>query len=153
VDYESSLATNRRALSLCVERGDELVAVKVRWNIACTMRELGRLVEARRLFEEEIPVCLAAPAIDVEVVVAEDYGAVLAELGDDKRAVALLGAAEATRERNGTPRVPAHSATLAEPFAKTRAALAPDVWDEAYAAGRETTVGELLGRILGTLTG
>jgi hypothetical protein len=78
---------------------------------------------------------------------AEDYAAVLAELGDHSRAVRLLGAADAMHERLGTPRNPGQQGNIDEPIAKTRIALTDQHWNDEYQAGRDATVEDVLTRL------
>ena len=73
-------------------------------------------------------------------VAAEDYGAVLAELGDHHRAAKLLGAAEAMRERNSTPRDPNQQTEIEEPYNRARTALGDETWERENHAGRDMTV-------------
>ena len=75
---------------------------------------------------------------------AEDYAAILAELGDHKLAVRLLGAADARRERLETPREAWQQTEIAEPIAKARAALSTQEWNDAYQTGRNTTIEDAL---------
>jgi hypothetical protein len=65
---------------------------------------------------------------------------VLAELGEHHRAARLLGAADAMRERNETPRHPPQQAQIAEPYTKARAALPAETWQQEYQAGHDMTV-------------
>jgi hypothetical protein len=78
------------------------------------------------------------------VTVAEDYAAVLAELGEHQQALRLLGAAEAMRERNSNPRPQSQEAEIGEPFAKVRAALSDDDWNHEYRAGYTLAIADAL---------
>jgi hypothetical protein len=78
------------------------------------------------------------------MILAEDFGAILAELGDYESAVRLLGAADAMRERSSHPRAPAQQVEIEEPFAKARAALDAQAWEREYERGRTTTVEDAL---------
>ena len=109
-------------------------------NLACTLRETGQVEEARRHMRDSIPQVLRINEPDLLVVLAEDYAAVLADLGDHLTAVRLLGAADAMRERLATPRPPAHQAEIAGPISKTRVALSDEEWEAAHKQGRDTTV-------------
>jgi hypothetical protein len=100
--------------------------------------------EAREHLRNLIPQQLAFSEPDRLPCVAEDHGAVLAELGDHQPAVLLLGAADAMRERLGTPRDPAQQADIAEPIAKARTALPTQEWNDAHQTGRNTTVEDAL---------
>jgi hypothetical protein len=91
-----------------------------------------------------IPQCLQLDKPSDLTGLAEDYAAILAELGDHVPAVRLLGAAEATRERLGIPRGQFVQEEIAQPIAKTRAVLSPKEWNDAYQAGRNTTIEDAL---------
>jgi predicted ATPase/DNA-binding SARP family transcriptional activator len=151
-DLERAGVVNAEAIGICDDVGDEWGSVEIRWNMACVLRAQGRLLQARRMFEEQIPVYLgwetSAAPIEYLEITAEDYGACLAELGEHERAVVLLGASDAMRSRDGTPRNPAQAADLETPFAKTRAALSPDAWEAAYQTGQAMTVEDALMRAL-----
>ena len=72
---------------------------------------------------------------------AEDYAAILAEVGDHRSAVRLLGAADTMRQRLGSPRHKVQAAEIAGPIAKTRDGLPEqDVGASAYQAGRRSTI-------------
>ena len=75
---------------------------------------------------------------------AEDYGAVLAELGNHHEAVQLLGAADAQRDRTHYVREPAQAADIRAPFDAARAAMSQTHWNDAYHAGRSTSISDLL---------
>jgi hypothetical protein len=75
---------------------------------------------------------------------AEDYAAILAELGDHSSAVRLLAAADLIHERSGIPRSRAQQAEIAGPLAKAHAAMPGQEWDTAYQQGRNTPLEDLL---------
>ena len=78
------------------------------------------------------------------MVLAEDYGAVLADLGRSEHAARLLGAADAMRERHAHPRNPGQVAEIEEPFAKARTALGEESWRREYQRGHEMAIEEAL---------
>jgi predicted ATPase/class 3 adenylate cyclase len=120
--------------------GDETSALSCDYNSACMSRLMGRLTAADQRWRELIPQILRLADPEWLATTAEDYGAVLAELGEHHRAARLLGAAEAMRERNGTPRHAPQQAQIAEPYTKARAALPAETWQQEYQAGRDMTV-------------
>jgi predicted ATPase/class 3 adenylate cyclase len=120
------------------------IELVVQHNIACELRWLGRVEEAKGLMRRLIPQFLEANTPATIVFHAEDYAAVLADLGDHRRAVRLLGAADAMRQRLGTPRSPSQQAQIGDSIAKTHAALSTDEWNETYQAGRNTAVEDAL---------
>jgi predicted ATPase/class 3 adenylate cyclase len=143
-NYEHALVLEQAAVDINDALGDELDALGGRHNLACTLREMGRLDEARRQMHNQIPQFLRLAPPEILIVLAEDYGAVLAEMGTHQAAIRLLGAADAMRERNGTPRNPIQDAEIERPFAGARAALASQTWDREYELGRNMTVEQAL---------
>ena len=143
-DLERCLELDLVATDLYLELGDEIGVLNCRHNVACDLRMLGRLEEAQRQMRDLIPEALRGADRDHYITVAEDYGAVLAELGEHEPAARLLGSADATRERNGDPRTPAQAAEIAGPFAKAREALSPQDWDREYGRGFSMTADEAL---------
>ena len=85
---------------------------------------------------ELIPDILRHTSSNELIIVAEDYGAVLAQLGNHHEAVQLLGAADAQRDRTQYVREPAQAADIRGPFDAARDAMSPTQWDDAYHAGR-----------------
>jgi predicted ATPase/class 3 adenylate cyclase len=132
------------ALDIGLELGDEDFTLICRGNLACTLRELGRVKEAHALFLEVIPLRLRFPIPDQLMDLADDYGAIRAELGQSEHAARLLGAADAMRERHALPRRPAQVAEIEEPFAKARRALGEASWRREYQRGREVAIEEVL---------
>lgn len=143
-NFERAVQLSEAAIAIYFELGDEYGAMTLRHSHACYLRLMGRLEDAHRQMQELIPdvLRLAAPAI--LLVVAEDYGAAMAELGHHQTAAQLLGAADAARERNGAPREPPQQAQIEEPFALARAALAAETWDHHYHLGHNMTVEDAL---------
>jgi tetratricopeptide (TPR) repeat protein len=141
---ERSLELDTAALDSLQEQGNERVALYVRHNMACTLREMGRVDDAQQQMRDQIPQHLRVADRLMLVVVAEDYGAVLAELGNHPGAARLLGAADAMRQRIGNPRAATQENEIREAFAKARAALDADTWENHYQAGHNTTVEDAL---------
>ena len=74
-------------------------------NLACTLRLVGRVKESAQLMSSLVPEALKMRDPAHLIVLAEDYAAVLAELGDHRRAARLLGASDALRDRLQSPRL------------------------------------------------
>ncbi|HLL07426.1 MAG TPA: tetratricopeptide repeat protein [Nocardioidaceae bacterium] len=123
---------------------DDYGALTTQHNRACTLREMGRLADAERDFADLVTQALRIYNPAGLVTVAEDYAAVLAELGEHQQALRLLGAAEAMRERNSNPRPQSQEAEIGEPFAKVRAALSDDDWNHEYRAGYTLAIADAL---------
>ncbi len=145
--YQRSLELDSEGLAIARELGDPTGALAHEHDMACTLREMGRVEEAQAKMRQLIPETLRYNEPGTLTYVAEDYAAILAEVGRYSPAVQLLGAADAARERLGTPRVLIQEAEIAEPFAKARAALTTQEWDDAYDAGRNTSVENALAEV------
>jgi hypothetical protein len=78
--------------------------------------------------------------------VAEDYAALLADLGDSRRAATLMGAADAHHEEIGRSRLAQQDAEIADAIDRARAALGAAAWAEAYERGRATPIRDVLQR-------
>ncbi len=143
-NLEKSVALNQEALPIAHNLQDPAAMVVLRQNMACDLRLLGDLEKAHQQMQEVIPLALGLNEPANLPTIAEDYAAILAELGEHHFAVRLLGAADAMRERNATPRPSLQQDEIAGPIAKTRAALSPAEWQAAYQAGRDVTVEDAL---------
>ena len=110
-------------------------AVGTTWPARCARWD--GFEEAERQMRAQIPAFLRLASPELLVVLAEDYGAVLAEIGEGEAAVRLLGSADAMRERNGTPRNPIQDAEIAGPYAAARAALPPPALDRDVPGGAQ----------------
>ena len=139
-DHEASLALKREALEVARDLGTPTNVVMDTENIACTLRMLGRADEAndlvRGIVSEAIRINMQANLL----YLAEDYGAILAEVGHSRLAASMLGAADATRERAHLVRPPTQWTEIEAAMAQARAALSAEHWDEAYAVGRDTPI-------------
>jgi predicted ATPase/class 3 adenylate cyclase len=138
-----ALALQRSALDLYREVGNDWMVLVVPHNIAVVYRALGQPEEASRQMTKQLPqiVQLADPSSLISI--AEDYAAVLADLGEHDHAVRLLGATDAMRERNGITRDPLETEND-EAFARARAAMPTDAWDREYQRGSHTSVEDAL---------
>ena len=105
---------------------------------------MGRLTEAETEMRTIIPQVLNFNEPHAVIAVAEDYGAILAGLGDSRKAVELLAAADATRARLGIARPPSQERELAEPIAKARLGLTEADWAAASAVASTTPVETVL---------
>ncbi|MEJ7708223.1 MAG: hypothetical protein WKF82_13720 [Nocardioidaceae bacterium] len=93
---------------------------------------------------DQVPVNLRFADPGGLMVLAEDFGAVLAEMGDWAGAARLLGAADAMRKRHVHPRESTQEAEIEAPFARVRAGLAPEDWQREYACGLDMSVEDAL---------
>ena len=63
--------------------GDVVAVSDSQQNLACTLRMLGRAGEADLMMRQVIPVALAYQDDQNAATLAEDYAAILADLGHD----------------------------------------------------------------------
>ena len=133
---ERALDLINTAVDISTELGAEGGSLTFREIQACTLRELGRLEDAYELMRENVAARLRFPAPDDLMILAEDFGALLADLGEYQQAARLLGAADAMRERHSQPRPPAQEVEIEEPFTKARASLSEGTWEREYQHGR-----------------
>ncbi len=138
--HERSLELDSEALAIARELEDPIGALTAEHNMACTLREMGRVDDARQQMRGLVPRGLEVAGPGALTALAEDYAAILAEVGEHRSAVRLLGAADTMRERLGSPRHQVQATEIAGPVSKTRAGLPEQEWSAAYRAGRASTV-------------
>ena len=141
---ERALELDAEALSIARELEDPIGMLTSEHNMAVTLREIGRLDEAHQQMRSLVPRSLEIAGPAALAALAEDFAAILAEVGDHVSAVRLLGAADTLRERVGYPRHHLQAAEIAGSIDLTRAALSGDAWDRAYQSGRGSTMEEAL---------
>jgi predicted ATPase/class 3 adenylate cyclase len=142
-NFERAVELAEDAIARYVELGDEYGAMRLRHSHACYLRLIDRADEARSEMEELIPYVLRLADASALLVLTEDYGAVLAELGQYQTAAMLLGAADMARERKGAPREPPQQAQIEPPYAAARSALATR-WVQFYERGRRMSIEDAL---------
>jgi predicted ATPase/class 3 adenylate cyclase len=142
-NFERAVELAEEAIALYVELGDEYTAMRLRHSHACYLRLIGRADDARRQMQELIPDVLRLADASALLVLTEDYGAVLAVLGEYRTAAMLLGAADTARERTGAPREPPQQAQIEAPYTLARSSLAA-AWDTQYALGRSMNIEDAL---------
>ena len=142
--FDRSLELYRGAIDTHRKVGAELAVLHDRQNMAYTLRMMGQLDDAHDELWHQIPRLAQFADPGWLIAFAEDYGAVLAELGDSKLATQLLGSADAMRDKRGTPRSPVQDAQISQAFAKARAALPPATWDLEYHRGARRPVEDAL---------
>jgi predicted ATPase/class 3 adenylate cyclase len=148
-NHQASLDRLTEARDIARALDDPYLILAANYSMAGTLRVVGRVREAQEQMRHLIPQILEYDEPDFLADLADDYAAILADIGEEHQlAVRLLGAADAMRRRIGTPRNLLQQAEMAEPIAKTRTALRPDEWDDAYQAGGSTSVEDALGEAL-----
>jgi predicted ATPase len=129
------------------ELGDEAQVLICRHNIACALREMGRVDEARHIMESLIADTLKQRSPIMTIVLAEDYAAVLAEAAHPARTARLMGAAESARERIRVPRPAYQEAELRDAIVQAKSAISSTDWAREYARGRSETIEAVLGSL------
>lgn len=143
-NLERRLELDKSALAISQRLGDDFAVLTARYDIACSLRLLGRLDEAHAHMHEVIPQMVKVARSHARTSLAEDYAALLIDLGHSECAVPLIGAADASRERSGINRTPEEDAELERPFADARTSVPPKTWDREYRRGRLISVEDAL---------
>ncbi|MGO4604655.1 ATP-binding protein [Terrabacter sp. 2YAF2] len=143
-NYHRSLELHDEAIALAQAAGHFEAARVWRHNRACVLRLVGQVAEARDEMLELIPASLRHPSTWNLITMAEDFGAILADLGQHHDAVRLLGAVDLLRERSGYPRARLQESEIHEAYAASKACLSPQDWQDTFQGGRNTTVNALL---------
>jgi predicted ATPase/class 3 adenylate cyclase len=143
-EYERALELELRVIELSRDLGRTTLRLSQQHNMACTLRAMGRHNDAQQVMLEIVPQILEFNEVNVLPELAEDYAAILSELGDARLAVQLLAAAEATRERLGEPRGSSQEAEITGSIAKARRELTETEWDAAWQAGWGTPIEKVL---------
>ena len=146
-DHEAVLQLKQEALAVAKRTGNPYAALTDQHNVGCTLRMLGRFDEAYAIMRPLIPTALAMNVTGNVMACAEDFAAMLAEIGDSERAAFLLGAADARHDEVGQRRLPQQDFEIADALDKARAALGSDGWNAAYERGRSTPIREVLQQV------
>jgi predicted ATPase/class 3 adenylate cyclase len=141
-DLDRRVELEQAALAIYENLGDDFWAANIREDLAGSLRLLGRLGEAdqhmRKVVHQTLQMGRAEPWL------AEDYAALLADLGRHEVAARLIGAADAMRQRSGLPRLGDHQAEIEGALADARQALSPESWNREYQTGQSMTLEEAL---------
>jgi predicted ATPase/class 3 adenylate cyclase len=129
----------REALTLDREQGDTWGAVIDQQSLAVVSLRAGRIQEAHEMVSATFSYVASSGDTATLVSTIELSACVAAELGDGMRAARLAGAAEAIREKAGTPIPQPDAALLERSLAPVRATIGRGTWDAALAAGRALT--------------
>ena len=138
-DHQAALAFEEAAIEMADRLGDGLAATAVRVNRACTLRNLGRLEESYQEFAALLPRILADDIPDAVLTGCEDFACLLFDMGADRDAALLLGAAQAEREGTGVPAMAVQEAAVAPSVDAGRDRLGPE-WEPLLARGAELGV-------------
>jgi hypothetical protein len=135
-ELEHSLTLETQAVNVATEADDLYGLLTAQNNLACTLRMLGRVDDAAAMMRAVIGPMISLKIPSWLISLSEDYAAVLAELGRDRVAARLLGAAEASRASIGEPRSATQEHEIGGALDKARARLSPADWSAAYEQGR-----------------
>ena len=103
-------------------------------------RQAGDLDAARALLSESISLCRELGGQRAMAYALEAFAYLAQAEGKNERAVRHFGAADALREKIGTPRSPAERAPTDRALADLRAALGEEVFTREWEAGRAMDV-------------
>ena len=151
-NLERAVEVEREAVAVAIGMGDVVAVSDARHNLACSLRLSGRAGEAARMMREVIPVALAYEDESNAAVLAEDYAAILAELGHDRLAARLIGSADGWHATSGLPPSNTQLAEVAEAMGAARARLPQEEWDAEYRSGWDGWVEDELARALMLMT-
>ena len=143
-NYDRSLELHDEAIALAQADGHFESAGVWRHNRACVLRLAGRAAEARDEMLDLIPAALRHPSTWNLITIAEDFGAIVADLGQHHDAVRLLGAVDVLRERSGYTRSRLQESEIHDAYATSEGCLSPQDWEDTYQRGRNSTVNALL---------
>jgi hypothetical protein len=126
-----------------------------RRGVAMSLNNLGALAQYRGEYEAAGGLLTESLLINLDLgdrrliaYVLECFTSLTAERGQFERALRLAGAAEALRETIGSPLAPAEREDLDRSVAKARAALADEVAEGAFGAGRALTLEQAVNLVL-----
>lgn len=143
-NLERAVALLDESQPISQELGDEAQVLICRHNIACALREMGRVDEARHTMEALITDTVKQRSPIMTIVLAEDYAAVLAEAGQPATTARLMGAAESARARTRIPRPAYQESELRGAISQAKTAIPPTEWEREYVRGRSETIEAVL---------
>ncbi|HSS67274.1 MAG TPA: adenylate/guanylate cyclase domain-containing protein [Nocardioidaceae bacterium] len=143
-DLERSRALMEEARDLAVEHGSLVDELDTRHSLAKIVRYAGRLVEAEAAMRWGISQAVAICDEFDLVSPADDYAALLADLGRPLDAARLFGAANAWYASKDMARGPQGDIDTLPPLDAARASVAPVDWQAAYEAGSATPLRDAL---------
>jgi predicted ATPase/class 3 adenylate cyclase len=143
-DEQRSMALGTEAIAVARDCGDTDAVLVYQHNLACSLRLLGRVEDAAQLMSSLVPDVVKMRYPAELTVLAEDYAAIVAELGDHRRAARLLAAADVLRDRLQSPRPAWQEEEIGAAIDKARAALSAPEWAAAYQSGLNTPVENVL---------
>lgn len=138
-NFDRALTIEEKVVELADRSGFRSRSVHARFNSACSLRELGRLDEAERRMREIFVDVMGLGDVDMDIAAAEDYAAVLIDLGRYEDAATMRGAAEATRDARGISRSPYEEEDQRARVTRASAALGAR-WPKCVSPGRKLSI-------------
>jgi predicted ATPase/class 3 adenylate cyclase len=134
----------QEALTVDQQQGDLFGVAVDQHSLALAGLRAGRPREAHDMLCRMLDYVAISGNISLYVNVLELAAAIIVGLDDPLRAARLAGAAEASREESGMLISPQEAAMMDEYLAPARAAVTPQEWQAALAAGRAFSQAEAL---------
>jgi len=134
----------REALTVDQRQGDLFGVAVDQQSLALISLRAGRPREASDQLAASFSYVTSSGNTSLLVNVLELHAAITAGLGDALQAARLAGAAEAIRQESGMLISPQEAAMVDEHLAPARAAVTPQEWQAALAAGRALSQAEAL---------
>jgi non-specific serine/threonine protein kinase len=141
-DYEQARIYYEDALSRARELDDKLSVAGVTKNLGSFCTAQGDYEQAAKLYRESLTTYHEQGDKQGIIECLEGLAAALA-YGHEEHASRLFGAAEAIRERIGSPHPPADRAIYERYVAQARSRLSPEVYEAARTAGRLLSVDDV----------
>ena len=129
----------QEALALARQEGDLQGVAVAQDSLAWVSLRAGRAGEARDQLSGMVDYAVSCGDTEILAAALETSACIAAELGEGLRAARLTGAAEALRQKAGTPVPQPDMAVLERFLAPARATIARQAWDAELAAGRALT--------------
>jgi predicted ATPase/class 3 adenylate cyclase len=135
-NLERATQVLQEALALGRQEGDLQGVAIAQQVLAWVSLRAGRAGEARDQLSGMVDYAVSCGDTEILAAALETSACIAAELGEGLRAARLTGAAEALRQKGGTPVPQPVMAVLERFLAPARAAVARQAWDAGLAAGR-----------------
>jgi predicted ATPase/class 3 adenylate cyclase len=138
-DLERATQVLQEALALARQEGDLQGVAVAQDSLAWVSLRAGRAGVARDQLSDMVDYAVSCGDTEILAAALETSACIAAELGEGPRAARLTGAAEALRQKAGTPVPQPEMAVLERFLAPARAAITRQAWDAELAAGRALT--------------
>jgi tetratricopeptide (TPR) repeat protein len=143
-NWEHALELLQEARMLYLAGGEDYSVGYVNHYVAVVLRKLGRTKEAHELMSAHLWQWMRHESFLNLAYYAEDYSAVLAQVGFARFAPLVLGASDAERQRQGVPRDHRQETQVAEAYAAALPTMTPTEWATVRERGRGMTLRDAL---------